>query len=314
MIKLRILCLPALLLLLVACEEAPLQAVGQLESDRIELVAEFSETITSIGVTEGDSIAAGTLVLHQDTARIDLRIEGSLANIRRIEAVLAEQVSGPRKQTIDAAKANLNSAQIERDYRANELQRLDGLRDLNLTSVESVDSAGNFLKAAGARIELVSAQLAELEAGTRPEQIEQTNGQLAQARAQLASLQLDRQRLAVISTTGGLVDSLLFELGERPRIGDVVAVLLSGEQPYARLYIPEQIRVQIRAGSQLQVAVDGLPGTLTGTVRRIASEATFTPYFALNERDRTRLSYVAEVSLPTLPQRLPDGVPVQAVF
>ena len=313
MIKLRILVLP-LFLLLASCEEQPLQAVGQLESDRIELVTEYSEVITSINVIEGDTIQAGAIVLEQDTARIDLRIEEAQANIRQIEAVLAEQVSGPRIETIDAARANLNAAQIERDYRAKELDRLAGLRDRNLTSVESVDSAENFLKAAGARIELVTAQLAELEAGTRKEQIEQTNGQLAQARAQLASLQLDKQRLLVTSTTGGIVDSLLFELGERPRVGDVVAVLLSGDQPYARLYIPEPMRVQIRPGSQLQIAVDGLPGTLTGTVRRIASEATFTPYFALNERDRTRLSYVAEVALPAQPQRLPDGVPVQAVF
>jgi HlyD family secretion protein len=253
-------------------------------------------------------------VLEQDTARIDLRIEESQASIRRIEAVLAEQMSGPRTETIDAAKANLNAAQIERDYRANELERLAGLRARNLTSVETVDSAENFLNAAGARIELVNAQLAELEAGTRAERIEQTHGQLAQVHAQLAGLQLDKQRLLVTSTTGGIVDSLLFELGERPRTGDVVAVLLSGDQPYARLYIPEPMRVQVRVGSQLQIAVDGLPGTLTGTVRRIASEATFTPYFALNERDRTRLSYVAEVGLPTQSQRLPDGVPVQAVF
>ena len=313
MIKFRILVLP-LFLLLASCEEQPLQAVGQLESDRIELVAEFSEVITSINVTEGDGIQAGAIVLEQDTTRIDLRIEESQANIRRIEAVLAEQVSGPRTETIDAAKANLNAAQIERDYRENELERLAGLRARNLTSVETVDSAQNFLNAAGARIELVSAQLAELEAGTRSEQIEQTNGQLAQLRAQLAGLNLDKRRLLVTSTTEGIIDSLLFELGERPRIGDVVAVLLSGDQPYARLYIPEPMRVQVRPGSQLQIAVDGLPSTLTGTVRHIASEATFTPYFALNERDRTRLSYVAQVSLPTLAERLPDGVPVQAVF
>ena len=313
MIKFRILVLPVFFLL-VSCEEPPLQAVGQLESDRIELVAEFWEVITSINVTEGDSIQAGAIVLEQDTARIDLRIEESQANIRRIEAVFAEQMSGPRAETIDAAKAKLNAALIERDYRANELNRLAGLRARNLTSVETVDSAENFLKTAGASIELVSAQLAELEAGTRLEQIEQTNGQLDQARAQLASLQLDKQRLLVVSTTGGIVDSLLFELGERPRAGDVVAVLLSGDQPYARLYIPEPMRVQVRLGSQLQIAVDGLPGTLTGTVRRLASEATFTPYFALNERDRTRLSYVAEVRLPTQSERLPDGFPVQAVF
>ena len=166
MIKFRILVLPVFFLL-VSCEEPPLQAVGQLESDRIELVAEFWEVITSINVTEGDSIQAGAIVLEQDTARIDLRIEESQANIRRIEAVFAEQMSGPRAETIDAAKAKLNAALIERDYRANELNRLAGLRARNLTSVETVDSAENFLKTAGASIELVSAQLAELEAGTR---------------------------------------------------------------------------------------------------------------------------------------------------
>ena len=303
-----------LLAILTACEEPPVQAVGQLESDRIELVAEFSELITAIEVTEGDVLAAGAVVLRQDDARIDIQIEESLANIRRIEAILAEQVSGPRVETIDAAKANLRAAQIEKDYRERELSRLTGLRERSLTSAESVDAAQNLLNAAQARIELVGAQLAELVSGTRPEQIDQTNEQLAQARAQLASLQLDKSRFVINSTAGGIVDSLLFEIGERPRVGDVVAVLLGGDQPYARLYIPESMRVQIRPGSQLQIAVDGLPGTLTGTVRRIAAEAAFTPYFALNERDRGRLSYVAEVTLPSMPERLPDGIPVQAVF
>lgn len=311
--RLRLSVLP-LLTLLAACEEQPLQAVGQLESDRIEIVAEFSETITAIEVTEGDVLEAGAVIARQDSARVDIRIREAEANIARIEAILAEQISGPRSETIAAARANLNAARIERDYRERELERLAGLRARNLTSVESVDAAQNLLNAAGAQLDAVAAQLAELEAGTRSEQIDQTNHQLAQARAQLASAQLDKSRLTLNTITAGIVDSLPFEVGERPRIGDVVAVLLGGDQPYARLYIPEPMRVQIRAGSQLQIAVDGLPGTLSGTVRRVSAEASFTPYFALTERDRTRLSYVAEVTLPSQPQRLPEGVPVQAVF
>lgn len=313
MINYKSLVLP-LLALMVSCEELPLQAVGQLESDRIELVAEYDEVITAINVREGDSVQAGSILMQQDSARIDIRVREAQANIERIEAILAEQISGPRKEVIDAARANLNATHIERDFREKEAHRLDGLRARNLTSAESVDTAENLLAVAEARIELVAAQLAELEAGTRTEQVQQTNAQLEQARAQLAGLQLDKQRLLIIPITAGIVDSLPFEIGERPRQGSVVAVLLSGEQPYARLYIPEPMRVQIAVGSQIQIAVDGLPNVLTGTVRRIASEASFTPYFALTERDRGRLSYVAEVSLPTLPERLPDGVPVQAVF
>ncbi len=300
--------------LLTACEEPTMQAVGQLESDRIELVAEFSEVITAIEVVEGEVVAPGAIVVRQDSDRIDIRIEEARANIRRIEAILAEQISGPRSETIDAARANLSAAQIERSFRERELSRLTGLRERSLTSAESVDAAQNLLNAAEARIELVSAQLAELEAGTRSEQIDQTNAQLAQARAQLASLELDKGRLTITTTVGGIVDSLPFEPGERPRPSDVVAILLGADQPYARLYIPEPMRVQVRPGRQLQIAIDGRAGTVTGTVRSVAAEATFTPYFALNERDRSRLSYVAEVTLPSMSERLPDGIPVQAVF
>ncbi|MEX0964557.1 MAG: HlyD family efflux transporter periplasmic adaptor subunit [Pseudohongiellaceae bacterium] len=311
----RIAAIALILLALVAsCDEQPVQAVGQLESDRIELVAEFSELITSIEVTEGDVVEAGAVVLRQDSSRIDIRVIQAQENLRRIQAILDEQISGPRMETIDAARANLKAAQIEHDFRERELARLAGLREQNLTSIGSVDTAQNLLNAAGARIELTRAQLAELQAGTRSEQIEQTTAQLAQARAQLAGLELDRQRLLITATAAGIVDSLPFEPGERPRPSDVVAVLLTGEQPYARLYIPQSLRIQVKVGSQLQVAVDGLANSLTGTVRRISVEATFTPYFALNERDRGRLSYVAEVVLPSTPERLPDGVPVQVAF
>ncbi|MBT3531179.1 MAG: HlyD family efflux transporter periplasmic adaptor subunit [Gammaproteobacteria bacterium] len=311
---LRIFTLAFALVLLAACEEQPLQAVGQLESDRIELVAEYAEQIVSIEVREGQLLNTGTVILTQDSSRFDSRLIEARANITRIEALLAEQLSGPRSQTIDAMRANLKAAEIEQEFRTRDFDRLAGLREQNLTSIESVDSAEKMLESAKARIEMVEAQLAELEAGTRQEKMDQTNGLLSQARAQLASLQIDKSRLVLSATVSGIVDSLPFEQGERPRAGDVVAVLLSGEQPYARVYIPEVKRVGIRIGSELPVSVDGLDGTLNGVVRRISSEPSFTPYFALTERDRSRLSYVAEIDLPTLAERLPDGVPVQIVF
>jgi HlyD family secretion protein len=53
---------------------------------------------------------------------------------------------------------------------------------------------------------------------------------------------------------------------------------------------------------------------IAGQVRWIASEAAFTPYFALTERDRGRLSYVAKVDIAEARERLPDGVPVEVEF
>lgn len=311
---LRAVSLICLFLVLQSCEEQPLMAVGQLESDRVEVVTESNEPIVNIPVLEGDEVQPGDTILEQQTTRLDLRVEDAKANIARIEAQLEEQLNGPREETITATRANLQEAMVERDFRERDLQRLSGLRERNLTSIESVDNAERQLDLARARVEFVQAQLAELEAGTRVEQIEQTRGTLAQAQAQLRSLEFDRDRLLVRSSVSAVVDSLPFEVGERPRQGDVVAVLLTGDQPYARVYIPEPLRVRVQVGEQLSVQVDGLAESLTGTVRRIAAEPTFTPYFALTERDRSRLAYLAEITLPERAERLPEGVPVQILF
>jgi|GEM_PF-2832565 HlyD family secretion protein len=117
---------------LTACEEPPLQALGQLQSDRVELVAEVFETILSINVIEGDQLQAGNLMLQQDTSRVDIRIAEAQANLVRIEAVLAEQISGPRAETINTVKAGLNEAEIDRAFRRRDLDRLSGLRQQNL--------------------------------------------------------------------------------------------------------------------------------------------------------------------------------------
>ena len=86
-------------------------------------------------------------------------------------------------------------------------------------------------------------------------------------------------------------------------------VMLTGPQPYARVYVPEAMRVSLAPGDDANIVVDGLGEVLRGRVRRVASASSFTPYFALTRHDRGRLSYVAEVDLPaqrhTLARRRP---------
>jgi HlyD family secretion protein len=60
------------------------------------------------------------------------------------------------------------------------------------------------------------------------------------------------------------------------------------------------------------VRIDGSDRDWQAEIRYISSEAAFTPYYALNERERGRLSYLAEVVL-TEPEAeaLPTGMPVE---
>ena len=93
--------------------------------------------------------------------------------------------------------------------------------------------------------------------------------------------------------------------------GRPVLVILPGTQPYARIYVPADLRVQVTAGDEARIHIDGLEDVLSGRVRWIASEAAFTPYYALTERDRGRLSYVAKIDILEHRERLPDGLPAE---
>ena len=64
-------------------------------------------------------------------------------------------------------------------------------------------------------------------------------------------------------------------------------------------------------GDELIVRVDGLDQPIKGNLRWIATDPAFTPYYALNQEERARLMYLAEVQLPDSQAHLPSGVPAQ---
>jgi HlyD family secretion protein len=105
---------------------------------------------------------------------------------------------------------------------------------------------------------------------------------------------------------------VLFQLGERPAAGATVAVLLDSARSFARVYVPEYLKSGLRPGMRVEVRVDGLDHSLQGLVRWVSSDASFTPYFALTEYDRSRLSYLAEIDLADA-AGLPAGVPLVAM-
>jgi HlyD family secretion protein len=76
------------------------------------------------------------------------------------------------------------------------------------------------------------------------------------------------------------------------------------------------MRVSIVPGTSARIFIDGLSKPMPGRVRWVSSESAFTPYFALTERDRGRLSFAAKIDIDAKAagERLPDGVPVEVEF
>lgn len=304
------------LLLVTACDgndESNL-AVGLLESDRVEVATEFAESIVSRAVAEGDVVAAGDLLITLDTARIEARLAEAAAARAQARARLDELVRGPRREQILAAQASVRGAEQELEFRETELERAIRVYERNLAAPELRDRARVARDTAQANLQNLQARLEELLSGTTTEELSQAEAALRQAEARFAALELDRDRHRITAPVDGMVDSLPFETGERPLAGQPIAIVLRGSQPYARVFVPERLRAQVSSGTSATVRVDGVDGAFDGRVRWVRSEAAFTPYFALTERDRGRLTYEAKVDILDAGRRLPDGVPVEVDF
>jgi HlyD family secretion protein len=290
------------------------RVVGELASDRIELSAEVSEPIIEVAVAEGQAVTAGQILVRQDNARAAARLAELEAALGQQQARLDELVRGPRSEQIAAARANVEGAVQETRFRENELERIREVHERGLASPDLLDRAKAALDAAEANLKLRKAELEERLAGTTVEELQQAEHAVKQAAARRDSAMVDLDRHTIKAPLDGIADSRLLELGERPAQGQPVMIVLSGKQPYARVFVPEDIRVHLSAGAEASIHVDGLTAPIAGRVRWVSSEAAFTPYYALTERDRGRLSYVAKIDITEDRERLPDGVPVEVKF
>jgi len=309
----RTLLLLATALALGACDSSTDEnrIVGELASDRIELTAEVSEPIVEILVSEGETVTAGKVLLRQNSARAEARLAEAEAALGQAQARLDELVRGPRSEQISAARANVDGAKDELNFRRSDFTRVREIFEKQLASPELLDRAKAALDAAEANDKLRRAQLQELLSGTTVEELAQAEQLVKQTAARRDLLAVDLARHEITAPVDGIVDSRLFELGERPAPGQTTLVMLPGEQPHARIYVPEQLRVHVTVGASAEIYVDGLDEVISGRVRWIASESAFTPYFALTERDRGHLTYMAKVDIFEDRARLPDGVPVE---
>jgi HlyD family secretion protein len=290
--------------------DAPL--VGTLERDRIEIVAEESEPIVSLDVREGDQVTIGQILMKQDTDVASARFAQADAQVAEARHRLEELRKGARSETIAEARARLEAARATAERDVRELARAEELVKQRLISQSELDQIRAAREASAAAAREAEAALTELLNGTRIEQLNQARAALAAAESSRRQLEITDARLVVKATRNGVVDALPYKAGERPPRGGTVAVLLADTPAFARVYVPEPLRARVVPRTRALIHVDGIETPLEGFVRWVASDAAFTPYFALTQRDRSRLEFLAEVEVADrLAGTLPAGEPVE---
>jgi HlyD family secretion protein len=301
-------------LLLAACAKETPQALGTLEYDRVALPAPVAERIVAIDVREGQQVEAGARLLTLERIRTEAQAEAAQAEAQRQREALGELEAGPRQERIAQARANLAAAQAAaRDANAS-LARLRPLAARKLVAAIDLDRAIAAAGSANAQVRQAQAALDELLNGSRREDIAQGEAAVRAAEAQATAQAATLDKLDVRAPRAGRIDSIPYKLGDQAPVGAPLAILLVGDAPYARIYVPETIRANVKVGDKARVFVEGRAAALPGTVRMIRSESSFTPYYALIGKDAARLSYLAEIALGKDAAQMPAGLPVRVEF
>jgi HlyD family secretion protein len=286
--------------------------LGTLERDRLELVAESNEPLVEVLVREGDAVQAGATLMRQELGSMQARLDQAVAARNVADRRLAELVKGPRAQEIAEARAALESARSLQETEANEYQRVQDLVSRKLLSQSALDQQRARRDSAAGTNKQATARLNLLLEGTRVEEVEQAEAALKQAQAALVELETSAARYVIKAPRAGRIEAIPYKLGERPAAGTPLIVMLADGTPYARVYVPEPLRTKFLPGTRIHVRVDGRDAELNGVVRFVSAEAAFTPYYALTQEDRSRLSYLAEIDLEeSAAAEVPTGMPVQ---
>lgn len=289
--------------------------VGTVERERLEMAAPVFEAIAEILVEEGQEVEAGRVLLRFDDQRLREEI-ASLRSARDQEkAKLEELLAGTRVEEIAQARAQHEASQARAENAEIELVRAQALYHEDADARTNLDAAQTTRDTSVAEEKRTREALAQAERGPRPEDISAQRAALLTAESRLKEAEVRLEQLVIRAPVPAFIETLPFRPGERVLMGSTVAAILELDRPYARVFIPERARAWAVAGREGTARVDGIAREFKARVRTVSADATFTPFFALTERERTRLSYPAKVDLlGTEARALPAGMPVEVTL
>lgn len=181
--------------------------------DPVALAFETNGRIVAIDVDEGDAVKAGQVVAHLDDRLAKARVAGAEAALAQAKARYDLARRGPRREDLDAARAEALAASAEADHRSAEQSRSEKLGQVGAIASSSVDTDSAAARVSTATAAAASARYQSLAHGTRIEQVAEANAAVEAATADLAATQVTLDQTLLKAPHDGVVLRRLVEVG-----------------------------------------------------------------------------------------------------
>jgi HlyD family secretion protein len=201
--------------------------------------------------------------------------ESTGAALKQAEQRLAIVKEGPRREQIDAARAQVDRAQ--------------------------------------AAIRLSEANWIEIR--RKEQEVSTRRAEIDRARAQVEVVQTQLEDTLASSPIDGVVLSKSSDLGEVISSGTTVMTIGDMDRPWVRGYITEPDLGRVKLGTRVQVTTDSFPGKIyDGRISFIASNAEFTPKHIQTSEERVKLVYRIKIDVDNAAHELKLNMPVDATI
>ncbi|MFM8321361.1 MAG: HlyD family secretion protein, partial [Chloroflexota bacterium] len=138
---------------------------------------------------------------------------------------------------------------------------------------------------------------------------------LVQAQSEIDLLDVQIDKLTVVSPVDGVVLSSTVQAGEVVQPGATLMTIGKLSELTITVYVPEDRYGQIALGQVAGVTVDSYPGqSFTATVSYIADQAEFTPRNVQTSEGRRSTVFAVELSIANPDGKLKPGMPVDVDF
>ena len=143
--------------------------------------------------------------------------------------------------------------------------------------------------------------------------VEAAELQVEQAEASLDVINVQLDRLTVVSPISGVVASRHAEAGEIAQPGLPVLSVIELDEVTLTAYVPEVKIGLVKLGQEAQISIDSYPDeSFPGTIVYISPNALFTPKNIQLKDEREKMVFAVKISLANPEQKLKPGMPADA--
>jgi len=289
----------------------PLQLHGNVDIRGVDLGFRVGGRVSEVLKDEGDSVKAGEVLARIDREPYERALEQSKAALASAEAQAALKRAGYRPEEVEQARASLAEAQVTADNANRAYERQAALVKESGVSRQEYENAQAAKNEAVQRVRLADANLKQLVAGYRVEEIDAANASAAQAKAAVGTAEIQLADTVLKAPSDAILVTRAVEPGTIVQAGATVLSLSLEKPVWVRAYVPEPDLGKFPSGTKVELFTDGRPDhAYHGTVGFVSPTAEFTPKSVETKELRTSLVYRLRVVVDDSDGSLRQGMPV----